>query len=37
MLDFDDMTFQQKLLSLIDEEEMNDSEFYKSAGITKQV
>jgi O-acetyl-ADP-ribose deacetylase (regulator of RNase III) len=37
MLDFEDMTFQQKLLSLIDEKGLKDSEFYRAAGITKQV
>lgn len=37
MLDIEDMTFQQKLLFLIDEEGLKDSEFYKCAGITKQV
>lgn len=37
LLDVEDMTFQQKLLYLIDEEGLKDSEFYKCAGITKQV
>lgn len=37
MLDVEDMTFQQRLLFLIDKEGLKDSEFYKSAGITKQV
>ncbi len=37
MLDIEGMTFQQKLLSLIDTQGLKDSEFYKSAGITKQV
>lgn len=37
MFSEDDMTFQQKLLSFIDREGIKDSEFYKRAGITKQV
>ena len=37
MLEIDDMTFQQKLLHLIDEKGIKDSEFYKNAGIKKQV
>ncbi|MCR5797863.1 MAG: macro domain-containing protein [Eubacterium sp.] len=37
LLDVEDMTFQQKLLFLIDKVGMKDSEFYLSAGISKQV
>lgn len=37
LLDVEDMTFQQKLLYFIDKEGLKDSEFYKCAGITKQV